>query len=55
MRDLRAQRLARLLGQAASSGVSNRPGAIVQTRMRALARSRAAGSVIPTTPPFEAA
>ncbi len=40
-------------GSAASSGVSKRPGAIVQTRIRALARSRAAGSVIPTTPAFD--
>src|ERR671910_1098344 len=41
-------------GRPASSGVSNRPGAIVQTRTRADARSRAAGSVMPTTPPLEA-
>ena len=34
-------------GSAASSGVSNRPGAIVQTRMPSRARSRAAGSVRP--------
>ena len=41
-------------GRPASSGVSNRPGAIVQTRMPSRARSRAAGSVRPTTPPFDA-
>jgi hypothetical protein len=41
-------------GNAASSGVSNSPGAIVTTRIPAEARSRAAGSVMPTTPPFEA-
>ena len=29
------------------------PGAIVQTRMRRAARSRATGSVIATTPPFD--
>jgi hypothetical protein len=53
-RDRRAERGARLLGQAASSGVSNRPGAIVFTRMPTPARSRAAGRVMPTTPPLEA-
>ena len=37
-----------------SSGVSNVPGAIVLTRMPRLARSRAAGSVRPTMPPFDA-
>ena len=42
-------------GSPASSGVSNRPGAMVQTRMPSRARSRAAGSVSPATPPFEAA
>ena len=51
----RAERLALLLGQRGSSGVSNRPGAIVITRMPRLARSRAAGRVSPTTPPLEAA
>ena len=35
-------------------GVRNRPGAIVQTRTPRLARSRAIGSVMPTTPPFDA-
>ena len=38
----------------ASNGVSNKPGAIVITRMPLLARSRAIGSVMPTTPPFDA-
>src|SRR5216683_6424399 len=37
-----------------SSGVRNRPGAIVLTRIFWLARSRAAGRVKPTTPPFDA-
>src|ERR687896_534422 len=41
-------------GRAASRGVSNSPGAIVQTRMPSRARSRAAGKVKPTTPPFDA-
>src|SRR6185436_2599406 len=41
-------------GSSASSGVSNRPGAIVMTRMPYWARSRAAGTVMPTMPPFEA-
>ncbi len=41
-------------GSAASSGVSKRPGAIVITRIPRLARSRAAGRVMPTMPPFEA-
>ena len=41
-------------GRPASNGVSNRPGAIVTTRMPLLARSRAMGNVIPTTPPFDA-
>ena len=41
-------------GSAASSGVSNRPGAIVLTRIPYWLRSRAAGSVMPTTPPLEA-
>ena len=36
-------------------GVSKVPGAIVQTRICALERSRATGSVRPTTPPFDAA
>jgi hypothetical protein len=34
-------------------GVSTIPGAIVLTRIPLLARSRAAGRVRPTTPPFE--
>jgi len=37
-----------------NNGVRNKPGAIVLTRILRLARSRAAGSVRPTTPPFEA-
>ena len=41
-------------GNPASSGVSNVPGAIVHTRTPDDARSRAAGSVIPTIPPLEA-
>src|SRR5215210_1388235 len=41
-------------GRPASRGVSNRPGAIVQTLMPRRARSRAAGRVRPTTPPFDA-
>ena len=41
-------------GSAASSGVSNRPGAMVFTRTPRPARSRAAGRVMPTTPPLEA-
>ena len=36
------------------SGVKNSPGAIVLTRTLCWARSRAAGKVNPTTPPFEA-
>ena len=42
-------------GSAASSGVSKRPGAIVDHPDPAPARSRAAGRVSPTMPPFEAA
>src|SRR6266540_227912 len=41
-------------GRLASRGVSNSPGAIVTTRIRLVASSRAIGSVMPTTPPFEA-
>jgi MFS family permease len=41
-------------GRPASSGVSNRPGAIVITRIFSRARSRAIGSVIPTMPPLDA-
>ena len=37
------------------SGVANRPGAMVQTRMPCCARSRAIGSVMPTRPPFDGA
>src|SRR5258708_1540669 len=37
-----------------NSGVRNRPGAMVLTRLFWLAGSRAAGRVRPTTPPFEA-
>ena len=39
---------------ATEPGVSKSPGAIVFTRIPYWLRSRAAGSVIPTTPPFEA-
>src|SRR6266542_2741787 len=39
-------------GRPASSGVSNKPGAMVTTRMPRRERSRAIGSVIPTIPPF---
>ena len=35
-------------------GVSKLPGAIVITRMPSTPRSRAIGSVMPTTPPFDA-
>jgi len=35
-------------------GVLKMPGAMVQTRMPERARSRATGSVMPTTPPLEA-
>src|SRR5918994_3344348 len=42
-------------GRAASSGVSNKPGAMVITRTPRLARSRAAGSVRLTMPPLDAA
>ena len=41
-------------GSERSSGVANRPGAMVHTRMPCCARSRAIGSVMPTTPPLEA-
>src|SRR3954468_6319335 len=41
-------------GRPASIGVSMIPGAIVHTRMSLSARSRAIGSVMPTTPPFDA-
>src|SRR4029453_7678765 len=36
------------------SGVSNRPGAIVTTRIPSFARSRAIGRVMPTPPAFDA-
>jgi hypothetical protein len=41
-------------GKPATIGVSKMPGAIVQTRMPSSARSRAIGSVMPTTPPLDA-
>src|SRR6185437_5208857 len=41
-------------GRAPSSGVRNRPGAMVSTRMPNCASSRAIGRVMPTMPPFEA-
>ncbi len=41
-------------GRPARSGVSNRPGAIVITRICRPARSRAIGRVIPTMPPLDA-
>ncbi|MNW63045.1 hypothetical protein D3C74_412120 [compost metagenome] len=42
-------------GNDAIMGVLKMPGAIVMTRMRRSARSRASGSVMAATPPFEAA
>src|SRR5574341_1504480 len=42
------------LGSPFIIGVSKRPGAIVHTRMPLRDRSRAMGSVMPTTPPLEA-
>jgi hypothetical protein len=39
-------------GRVRISGVENSPGAMVQTRMPCCARSRAIGSVMPTTPPL---
>src|SRR5262249_27394078 len=41
-------------GSEPSSGVLKRPGAMVTTRIRSRARSRAIGSVMPTTPPLDA-
>ena len=41
-------------GKVRISGVLNSPGAMVHTRMPCCARSRAMGSVMPTTPPFDA-
>src|SRR6185503_18182277 len=41
-------------GNPISIGVSKMPGAMVHTRMPLRERSRAIGSVIPTTPPFDA-
>src|SRR4029077_11655038 len=41
-------------GNAASSGVSKIPGAMVQTRMPLRERSRAIGRVMPTIPPLDA-
>ena len=42
-------------GSPSSIGVLNSPGAIVITRISLSARSRAIGSVMPTTPPLDAA
>ena len=42
-------------GSMASIGVSNVPGAMVTTRTPTEARSRAAGSVSPTTPALDEA
>ena len=42
-------------GNPSTIGVWNKPGAIVTTRTPARANSRAAGNVIATTPPFDAA
>ena len=42
-------------GTLSNIGVWNRPGMIVTTRMPKPDRSRATGSVSPSTPPFEAA
>ena len=42
-------------GNPISIGVRKMPGAIVITRIRCWARSRASGNVMPTTPPFDAA
>ena len=41
-------------GSDPSSGVLNRPGAMVTTRMNSRERSRAIGTVMPTTPPLDA-
>ena len=41
-------------GRLPSSGVLNRPGAMVTTRIFDWARSRAIGSVMPTMPPLDA-
>jgi hypothetical protein len=41
-------------GSPSNIGVRNSPGAIVMTRISLSARSRAIGSVMPTTPPFDA-
>ncbi len=41
-------------GSAASIGVSKMPGAMVRTRTPNFASSRAIGSVMPTTPAFDA-
>ena len=53
-RHLRRERGLGLFVDAPTIGVSNTPGAIVTTRMPNLASSRAIGSVIDATPPFEA-
>ena len=42
-------------GSIATMGVANTPGAMVHTRTPSEARSRAAGRVMATTPPLEAA
>ena len=41
-------------GRVRSSGVANRPGAMVHTRMPCCAKSRAMGRVMPATPALEA-
>jgi len=52
--DRLGQDMARLVGQHGQQGVSNRPGAMASTRIPTTARSRAAGSVMPTIAPLEA-
>lgn len=54
MRYLLAKRRLCLLGQRTQQRVLNRPGAMVTTRINSRDRSRAIGSVIPTTPPLDA-
>ena len=51
----RQRRLHRVAARSAISGVSKMPGMIVFTRIPSRDRSRAIGSVMPTTPPLEAA
>ena len=53
-RDAGRELLAEDSSTPASIGVSMMPGAMVMTRMPYCARSRAAGTVMPTTPPFDA-